>query len=229
MANSNTQIAPTPRADRSRPSQRSNHESRHNPPRANAKYSSMRFPTDAATENSFARPPSPTVRYAQSVTTTRPFQRKGSSASVRSARPPTPVSKGSMDGSHSSAQHGPQSTLLQEKLQQERRSEIQRSLTRLADEMGTDNDSKPTTATPTRSATSDPKQQDPGSETTDSKAKGLALKETEQVSPEYFKTNPSVAISSCADRGLHRQCQLCINRISTSSWNFFTAESVSPC
>lgn len=188
MAGSNSQMAQTPRADRSRSSQRSNHESRNNPPRANAKYSSMRFPTDADTENSSIRPPSPTIRYAQPVATTRPFQRKGSSASVRSARPPTPVSKGSMDGSHSSAQHGPQSTLLQEKLQQERRSEIQRSLTRLADEMGTDNDSKPTTATPTRTAASDPKQQDAGPESADSKKKGLALKETEQVSFDHSKT-----------------------------------------
>lgn len=187
MAGSNSQMAQTPRADRSRSSQRASHDSRHNPPRANAKYSSMRFPLNVDTENPSIRPPSPTSRYVQPAFATRSSQRKGSSASVRSVRPSTPVSKSSMDGSHSSAQHGPQSTLLQEKLQQERRSEIQRNLTRLADEMSADSDSKPTTTTPTRSGTSDAKQQDAVPESTDSK-KGLALKETEQVSFGHFTT-----------------------------------------
>lgn len=161
-------MAQVPRTDRSRSSLRSNHESR-NPPRANAKYSSIRSPSEVDTDISSSIPP--------------PSQRKGSFTSVRSARPPTPVSKGSMDGSHSSTQHGPHSALLQEKLQQERRSEIQRSLTRLADDIGTDNDSKPTTTTPTRCTTSDGKQQESGLESTDPKKKGLALKETEQVRP----------------------------------------------
>lgn len=190
MAGSNSQMAQTPRVDRSRSSQRSSHDSRHNPPRANAKYSSMRFPPEVSSENRSIRPSSPTSRYAQSAFATRSSQRRGSSVSVRSVRPPTPVSKGSMDGSHSSAQHGPQSTLLQEKLQQERRSEIQRNLTRLADEMGADSDSKPTTTTPTRSGTSDAQQQDAVPESTDSK-KGLALKETEQVSFSHSKTPSS--------------------------------------
>lgn len=189
MAGSTSQMAQTPRPDRSRPPPRSIHDSRPNPPRANAKYSSKRFPPDLATENSSVGPPS--------SPTSRPFaprssQRKASSASVRFARPPTPVSKGSMDGSHSSAQHGPQSTLLQEKLQQERRSEIQRGLTRLADERGPDSDANkptPATTTPTRSGASDAKQQDAAPGSAGSK-KGLALKETEQVSSQTHHTIP---------------------------------------
>lgn len=206
-------MAQNPRADRSRSSLRSHCESR-NPPRANAKYSSMKMPPDHDIGDSSHHPPSPSMRQAQPNFKPRPsqtFQRKGSSASDRSARPPTPVSKASMDGSHSSTQHGPQSSLLQHKLQQERRSEIERSLTRLADEMDADTDAKPSAATPIRWTTSDSsKQQDSGPESADVMKKGLALKETEQVSISRSQSSSSY-LSSCTNKDqqtmstLHKQ------------------------
>jgi hypothetical protein len=97
-------------------------------------------------------------------------------------RPPTPVSKSSVRGSQSSTHQEPASTLLQEKLQRERRSEIQRNLNRLADEMSIADNTQPAASTPVRCATADGKR--PGSSDANGdagKKKGLALKEMEQV------------------------------------------------
>lgn len=223
MAGSSAQMA---RTDRSRSSLRSASHESHKPPRANEKYSSMRIPLEANVGKPAVRPPSPSFRHFPSTASFRSSQRKGSSSSVRSARPPTPVSKTSMDGSLSSAHHGPQSTFLQEKLQQERRSEIQRSLTRLGDEMDTDNDAKPHSATPARPLISDGKQQDAGPGMADPKKRGLALKETEQVRlivPRVYLEicRLGFALITMCDR----QCQLYTNKILTSSWSYSTAGS----
>lgn len=97
-------------------------------------------------------------------------------------RPPTPVSKSSIRGSQSSTHQEPASTLLQEKLQRERRSEIQRNLNRLADEMGTADTTQPAVSTPVRCATADGKRPASSDANGDvGKKKGLALKEMEQV------------------------------------------------
>lgn len=105
-------------------------------------------------------------------------------------RPPTPVSKSSVRGSQSSTHQEPASALLQEKLQRERRSEIQRNLDRLADEMGTADNTQPTTSTPVRCATADGRR--PGSSDANGdagKKKGLALKEMEQAMSTLHKQN----------------------------------------
>lgn len=98
-------------------------------------------------------------------------------------RPPTPVSKSSVRGSQSSSHQEPASTLLQEKLQRERRSEIQRNLNRLAGEMKTTAaDTQPTTSIPMRCATADGNRPDSSDANGDvGKTKGLALKEMEEV------------------------------------------------
>lgn len=98
-------------------------------------------------------------------------------------RPPTPVSKSSVRGSQTSSQQEPTSTLLQEKLQRERRSEIQRNLNRLAGEMNTAADAQQAaTPTPVRCATADGKRPESSDTNGDTgKKKGLALKEMEQV------------------------------------------------
>lgn len=101
--------------------------------------------------------------------------------SIGGERPPTPISKASAKDSQHSSQQGPQSTLLQEKLQRERRSEIQRNLDRLADEMGTATEPRAAIVTPARCATADGRRQGAAQEPGDSKNKGLALKEMEEV------------------------------------------------
>lgn len=114
-------------------------------------------------------------------------------------RPPTPMSKASVKDSQSSSQKEPQSTLLQDKLQKERRSEIQRNLNRLAGEMSSSGPTDPRAAivTPTRCATADGRR---GAESKDEtgdlgKKKGPALKEMEQVHPQ-----PIVIITQITDR-----------------------------
>ncbi|KUI53233.1 hypothetical protein VP1G_00662 [Cytospora mali] len=107
-------------------------------------------------------------------------------------RPPTPISKTSVKGSHSSLQQEPQSTLLQEKLQKERRSEIQRNLNRIAGEMSSAGlvDPKTATVTPARCSTaggSFPEPKDENGET--GEKKGLALKEMEQTMSTLHKQN----------------------------------------
>lgn len=98
-------------------------------------------------------------------------------------RPPTPVSKSSLMGSQSSSHQEPASTLLQEKLQRERRSEIQRNLNRLAGEMNaTAADTQATASTPVRCATADGRRPESSDANSDAgKKRGFALKEMEQV------------------------------------------------
>ncbi|ROW17194.1 hypothetical protein VPNG_01346 [Cytospora leucostoma] len=106
-------------------------------------------------------------------------------------RPPTPIAKTSIKDSHSSSKQEPQSTLLHERLQLERRSEIQRNLNRLAGEMSGAG------AAGSRAATATPKQSDitdvgrPGSKDGggDTGKKGLALKEMEQTMSTLHKQN----------------------------------------
>lgn len=109
-------------------------------------------------------------------------------------RPPTPVSKSSVRGSQSSSHQEPASTLLQEKLQRERRSEIQRNLNRLAGEMNTTaTDAQATTSTPVRCATADGKRPESSEVNGDAgKKKGLALKEMEQVLMTPLHVHPTI-------------------------------------
>lgn len=117
-------------------------------------------------------------------------------------RPPTPVSKSSVRGSQSSTHQEPASALLQEKLQRERRSEIQRNLSRLAGEMNAPGaDTQTTMSTPVRCATADGKRPGSSDANGDSgKKKGLALKEMEQVLmgsliPPFHRLLPVLLIS----------------------------------
>lgn len=115
-------------------------------------------------------------------------------------RPPTPVSKSSVRGSQSSSHQEPSSTLLQEKLQRERRSEIQRNLNRLASDMNSPAaDPQITTTTPVRCATADGRRPDSSDTNGESgKKKGLALKEMEQVLIAPFFLSSSHSILPCA-------------------------------
>lgn len=171
--------AQTPRRDRRRPSFHSLNSSR-TVSRSSTRASSLRVPPHNMNDSASNITPSPGQRYAQPIGSRFP-QRRGSMGS-NADRPPTPVSKSSVRGSQSSTQQEPTSTLLQEKLQRERKSEIQRNLNRLADEMGTADNTQPTLSTPVRCATADGKR--PGSSEANGdagKKKGLALKEMEQV------------------------------------------------
>lgn len=166
----------SPRPDPLRLSQRRPHNSPSHPPR-----SSPRYPPKRTTPwiNPDSAPNTPaTCRPRQSNrSASGPVicQRRGSMSSVSGDRPPTPVSKSSLKSSHHSSQHGAQSTLLLQKLQQERRTEIQRNLTRLTGDLSSSDESKTIAVTPggehhenARLADSDMK-------------KGFSLKETEQV------------------------------------------------
>lgn len=135
------------------------------------------------------RPPSPSLRQAHASLSPRPSQRKGSKSSIGSDRPPTPVSKSSVKNSHSSAQLATQSTLLQEKLQEERKNEIQRNLTRLAGEMGAANESRAAPATPARVATGDGSRLELTDDVGDGKIKGFSLKEMGQTMSTLHKQN----------------------------------------
>lgn len=162
-----------PQADRPRSS--SHHSARNaspHPPsssRSRNRYPSLKMAPQPGHDSAPNTPSSPSVRYPHPTLDARSSQRKGSTGSLGGERPPTPISRSSAKDSQTSSQLGPQSTLLQEKLQRERRSEIQRGLTRLADD------------TPTRCATADGRRQDPDQEFGDGKHKGLALREMEQV------------------------------------------------
>lgn len=170
----------SPRRERRRPSFHSPNSSRA-VSRSSTRNSSARMPPQTNNDTSSNITPSPSLRYAQPVGS-RFSHRRGSMGS-NADRPPTPVSKSSVRGSQSSSHQEPASTLLQEKLQRERRSEIQRNLNRLAGEMKTTAaDTQPTTPTPVRCATADGKRPDSSDANGDTgKTKGLALKEMEEV------------------------------------------------
>lgn len=102
------------------------------------------------------------------------------------------MSKSSVKDSQTSAQQEPQSTLLQEKLQKERRSEIQRNLDRLTGEMSSSGpaDLRAATATPVRCATADgrrPELKDQNG--VNGNKRGPALKEMEQTMSTLHKQN----------------------------------------
>lgn len=174
--------AQRPRATRPRPSFTSSTSSR--------PYSRSSTRTPSAQMNSHGNddsisniPSSPSLRSAVPPISSRQSNRKGSMGSSID-RAPTPISKSSVKESQSSAQQEPQSSLLQEKLQRERRSEIQRNLNRLAGEMSNTNPDDPRAATSTpvaetssvdRHPDSRERHGDPG------KNRGPALKEMEQV------------------------------------------------
>lgn len=108
-------------------------------------------------------------------------------------RPPTPVSKSSVRDSQTSSHQEPASTLLQEKLQRERRSEIQRNLSRLAGDMSSPGaDTQATASTPVRCATADGRRPESSDTNGDGgKKKGFALKEMEQVLIAPFYPHPA--------------------------------------
>jgi hypothetical protein len=172
--------AQSPRRERRRPSLHSPNSSR-TVSRSSTRASSARMPPQTMSDSSSNINSPPGQRNPQPFGSRFP-QRRGSMGS-NTDRPPTPVSKSSIRGSQSSTHQEPASTLLQEKLQRERRSEIQRNLNRLADEMGpADSPQAAVASTPVRCATADGKR--PGSSDANGdagKKKGLALKEMEQV------------------------------------------------
>lgn len=187
--------AQSPRRERRRPSFHSPNSSR-TVSRSSTRASSARMPPQTNNEFSSNIARSPSLRYAQPVGS-RFTQRRGSMGS-NADRPPTPVSKSSIRGSQSSTHQEPASTLLQEKLQRERRSEIQRNLNRLADEMTTADNTQAATSTPVRCATADGKR--PGSSDTNGdagKKKGLALKEMEQVLMAPFHRHIQLSALCC--------------------------------
>ncbi|KAJ4417715.1 hypothetical protein N0V82_005989 [Gnomoniopsis sp. IMI 355080] len=135
------------------------------------------------------RSPSPVPNQIRPSLSPRPSQRRASKSSIGSDRPPTPVSKSSVKNSQSSAQPATQSTLLQEKLQEERKNEIQRNLTRLAGEIGAANEPRAAPATPARSATGDGTRPEVTDDVGDGQVKGLALKEMGQTMSTLHKQN----------------------------------------
>ncbi|KAG8164023.1 hypothetical protein KVR01_005941 [Diaporthe batatas] len=179
--------AQTPRRDRRRPSFHSPNSSR-TVSRSSTRPPSARMPSHNMSDSASNITPSPGQRYAQPVGSRFP-QRRGSMGS-NVDRPPTPVSKGSIRGSQSSTHQEPASALLQEKLQHQRRSEIQRNLNRLADEMGTADNAQPAASTPVRCATADGKRP-ASSEASDDvgKNRGPALKEMEKAMSNLHKIN----------------------------------------
>lgn len=179
--------SPPPRVSRTDHPPSTAHHSSHNisphPPRSSKRYSSLRMAIPPAGLDASTSALSPSLRHAHPALSPPSSLRKSSKGSIGSDRPPTPMSKGSINESASSAQLTTQSVLLRERLQQERRHEIQRSLTRLADEMGAANESRAAPATPTRCATADGKQPDLTEDHTEGKIKGFSLKEMGQVLP----------------------------------------------
>lgn len=158
----------------------SSHNHSPHPPRSSKKYTSLRMALPPGIDAA-KRPSSPVIRQVHPSLSPRSSQRKGSRSSIGSDRPPTPVSKSSIKNSHSSAQLATQSTLLQEKLQQERKNEIQRNLNRLAGEIGAANESRAAPATPIRLATGDGTRPVVTDDVGDGKVKGFSLKEMGQV------------------------------------------------
>lgn len=181
----------SPRRERRRPSFHSPNSSRA-VSRSSTRNSSARMPPQTNIDSPLNITPSPSLRYAQPVGS-RFSYRRGSMGS-NADRPPTPVSKSSVRGSQSSSHQEPSSTLLQEKLQRERRSEIQRNLNRLASDMNSPAaDAQITTTTPVRCATADGRRPDSSDANGESgKKKGLALKEMEQVlMAPFFHPHPT--------------------------------------
>ncbi|KAK2606648.1 hypothetical protein N8I77_005382 [Diaporthe amygdali] len=178
----------SPRRERRRPSFHSPNSSRA-VSRSSTRNSSARMPPQTNSDSASNLTSSPSLRYAQPVGS-RMAHRRGSMGS-NTDRPPTPVSKSSVRGSQTSSQQEPTSTLLQEKLQRERRSEIQRNLNRLAGEMNTAADAQQAaTSTPVRCATADGKRPESSDTNGDTgKKKGLALKEMEQAMSTLHKQN----------------------------------------
>lgn len=160
----------------------------HPPSRSSNRYPALAMASQSSHDDRpLSRDSSPSVRRLRSPLTSRQSLRKSSMASVPGDRPPTPVSKSSTAGkdSSSTSEQGPRSALLQEKLQRERRSEIQRNLSRLAGDAGASTiepSDSAVTATPPRSATLPGEDGDatPGSNG-DGKKRGPGLKEMEQV------------------------------------------------
>lgn len=150
--------------------------------RSSSRTSSARMPSQKKDGSSSNLTSSPSLRNIQPAVVSRPSTSKGSMGS-NVERPPTPIATTSTQDSQSSSKQEPQSTLLQERLQQQRRSEIQRNLNRLAGEMSGSGaaGSRAATATPRRSDIADvgrPGSKDGGGDTG---TRGLALKEMEQV------------------------------------------------
>lgn len=177
------EVARRPRATRPRPSFTSSTSSRPYSRSSTRTPSARMHPQSSSNESTSNLTSSPSLRSGVPPITSRQSNRKGSMGSTID-RPPTPMSKSSIKESHSSAQQEPQSTLLQEKLQKERRSEIQRNLNRLAGEMSNSGpaDLRGATTTPVQCITADSRHtkskdqnDDPG------KRRGPALKEMEQV------------------------------------------------
>lgn len=181
-----TTNAYSPRRSRAdRPPSVSQNSSRNISPRppssSSKRYHFLKMTSHAGYESAPDTPNSSSRRHAHPATASRLSQRKGSVGSIGGDRPPTPISKTSAQGSQHSSQQGPQSSLLQEKLKRERKSEIQRNLTRLADEVDAANDPKTPVVTHNRSATADGRRHESSQPNGDSKKKALGLKEAEKV------------------------------------------------
>lgn len=177
--------AQRPRGTRPRPSFTSSTSSRPYS-RSSTRTPSARMFPQSNNDSSSNVTSSPSLRNGQPPTSSRQPNRKGSMGS-NVDRPPTPISKSSAKDSQSSAQQEPQSTLLHEKLQKERRSEIQRNLDRLTGDMSNSGTANPraATATPVRCATADGRRPALMDQNGDiGKKRGPALKEMEQVRPQ---------------------------------------------
>lgn len=125
---------------------------------------------------------SPSLRLAHPALRGPQPERRGSRDS-NSDRPQSQISKQSAEGSHSSRHHQvPASSFLQEKLQRERISEMERSSSRMGSEMGPLAEGRAVPASPARCATADGRRPDTSGTGADpTKKKGVGLKEMEQV------------------------------------------------
>lgn len=153
----------------------------HPPSSSSKRYLALKMAPQSGHASSPNTPSSPSLRYAHPTNSSRSSTRKVSVGSIGGDSPPTPVSKASAKDSQHSSQQSPQSSLLQEKLQRERMSEIHRNLDRLAGDMGAGAESRAAILTVARCGTADGRRQETPHEFCDSRNKGLALKETEQV------------------------------------------------
>lgn len=161
----------------------------HPPSRSSTRFPALTMASQSSQDDRpLSRDSSPSVRRLPSPLTSRQSLRKSSMASVPGDRPPTPATKSTAAGKESSStsEQGPRSALLQEKLQRERRSEIQRNLSRLAGDAGAatiEPSDSAVTATPPRLATLPGEDGDAASGTNgNGKKGGPGLKGMEQVS-----------------------------------------------
>lgn len=147
------------------------------PSRSSTSTSNTRMTPQSNNSSSTNLPPSPTLRHSHAA------HRLNHSSSRRGSIPERPRSQLSKESSDESHQGLPVvSTFLQEKLQRERRFEIERSSSRMSNDMTASVDLRVVHSSPARSVTADGKRpRSSGGSGETSKKKGLGLKEMEQV------------------------------------------------